>query len=82
MTLKIQQLLENPKVTEGDVFELNGLKIEIGERDVHALNILGTLYRTVGAEATYANIETILNEAMWWHITLNILVSQDGGDAG
>ena len=73
-----------------DVFELISkikkqgiqatVKVDIGEVDIQALNTLLFLYDELDEKATYADAERVLTEAVWWHVTLNTLMGEEGGN--
>ncbi len=50
------------------------IKVDIGDIDIQALNTLLFLYDEIDEDATYADAERVLTEAVWWHVTLNTLM--------
>lgn len=69
--MKIDEFLEElKKQPRADI----KLDVAIGEVDIHAINVLQYLYDNLGKGANFADVERVLNEAMFWHITLNTLI--------
>lgn len=73
--MNILEAIDN--VEEGKTYSVAGLDVEIGEADVHALNMLGTIYRELGGEKNYDQVSHILEHAGWWNITFALLFDNE-----
>ena len=47
------------------------LAVKVGDVDINALSTLEFLYKSLPEDATYADAERVLAEALWWHVTIN-----------
>ena len=71
MKKTIVELLEHPTVSDGDEITGDGFSFIIGEVDVHALLLLKFLSNILPDDSTYADMERVLVEAIWWSVTIN-----------
>jgi hypothetical protein len=71
--MKIEDMLND--LREGDTYNID-LDVELGKNDVRALNMLAYLYKEIlPDDAAYIDAERVLVEALWWHITFNVLTT-------
>jgi len=78
--MKIIDMLDD--IQEGQTYDVAGLEVEIGLRDVVALNALASIYRNLPDGATYAEVEGVLVEAIWWHVTFHVMIHNEEESEG